>query len=147
MKVRLHGVEVGTAVARGVGMEVLIAVAEVVGEAGTVVPEVGRMVEVPVGDATAVLVREAVDVGAAIVGVRVGVAVLPPGVLVGVGVRHVPVTAVKAKRVLVAGAVLHLYWVKLPWPSCTPIVEVARVLRSPRMMSKLEVPSYSLISK
>ena len=44
MKVIVQGVEVGTVVAGGVGMDVLIAVAEGIGEDGTVVPvDVGRV--------------------------------------------------------------------------------------------------------
>jgi len=97
--------------------------------------------------ATAVLVRVAVDVATPNVLVRVGVEVAPPGVPVGVGDEQVPLTLVNAILELVGGVVLQRYCVKPPTPSCTPIVEVAVVFSAPRIISKLEVASYNLISK
>jgi hypothetical protein len=139
---------VGIAVISDVAVEVDVDVAPTpvaeevaVAEASTIV---GRIEVAVLVACTGVLVELT---AAVLVRVGVGVAVLPPGVTVVVGEEQVPLTAVKVILELVAGAVLHTYCVKPPAPFCTPIVEVASVLSVPRIISKLEVASYNLISK
>jgi hypothetical protein len=77
--------------------------------------------------------------------VRVEVGNMPVGVVVGV--RQLPALPVKTMVELAGPWVLHRHCVNAPAPSCTPIVAVASVFIWPMIRLKLDVASYSLISK
>ena len=96
----------------------------------------------PVRVAVAVRVRVGV-----LVAFCVGVEVFPPGVKVGKGVPQTPMLAVITILELLVAWVPHTHCVNLPAPSCTPIVAVPPVFIAPKMMSKLDEPSYRRISK